>query len=78
MPTLLVWNGYRFRFYSSDRPEPPHVHIVKGSAAARIWLRSLDVEFSRGYNEYEMRELMRIVADNRDAWIGKWNDLFGV
>ena len=78
MPTLLVWNGYRFRFYSSDRPEPPQVHIVKGSAAAKIWLRSLDVEFSRGYNEYEMRELMRIVADNRDAWIGKWNDFFGV
>jgi len=50
----------------------------RGALQRNIWLRSLDAEFSRGYNEYEMRELMRIVADNRDAWIGKWNDFFGV
>ena len=29
MPTLLVWQGYKFRFYALDADEPPHVHIVK-------------------------------------------------
>jgi len=29
MPTLLVWRGYKFRFYALDMDEPPHVHIVR-------------------------------------------------
>jgi hypothetical protein len=29
MPTLLIWRGYKFRFYALDVDEPPHVHIVK-------------------------------------------------
>ena len=27
MPTVLRIDGYRFFFYSSDRPEPVHIHI---------------------------------------------------
>ncbi|MGN6464063.1 MAG: DUF4160 domain-containing protein [Rhizobiaceae bacterium] len=36
MPTLLVWHGYRFRFYSLDRPEPPHIHIAKEGHDAKV------------------------------------------
>lgn len=50
MRTLLIWKGYTFRFYSSGVFEPPHVHIAKDGKSAKVWLRSLDVEYQHGYN----------------------------
>ncbi len=29
MPTVLVWNGYRFYFFSNEGFEPPHIHVDK-------------------------------------------------
>ena len=78
MPTLLIWRGYKFRFYASDRLEPPHVHVSKDGNAAKVWLESLDVEYARGYNEREMSQLSAIVAENRDEWIERWNGFFGI
>jgi len=78
MPTLLVWRGYRFRFYSSDMPEPPHVHIAKDGRSAKVWLLTLEVEYNRGYNEREIRDIAAIVAENRESWIGVWNEFFGI
>lgn len=77
MPTLLIWRGYKFRFYSSDGSEPPHVHIAKDGKSAKIWLQSLSVESRRGYDEREMKELLAIIEENRDAWVQSWNEFFG-
>ena len=77
MPTLLIWRGYKFRFYSSDMQEPPHVHIAKDGGSAKVWLLDLDVAYQHGYNEREMKDLLAVVAENRDAWIRSWNDFFG-
>ena len=78
MPTLLIWRDHRFRFYPSDGPEPPHVHVVKDGRAAKVWLRSLEVEYSHGYNDREIKELVAVIAENQDGWIGSWNDFFGL
>lgn len=78
MPTLLIWHGYRFRFYASDGLEPAHVHIVKDGRAAKVWLSSLEIEYARGYNGREIAEFSAKIAENRDDWMEKWNDFFGV
>lgn len=78
MPTLLVWRGHKFRFYASDGPEPPHIHVVKGTKSAKIWLHNLAVAYQRGYNDREMRALMDITEENRNAWIASWNEFFGI
>ena len=78
MPTLLILHGQKFRFYSSDGTEPPHVHVVKDGKEANVWLGSLAIAFNRGYNDREIRELTAIVAQHRDEWIGVWNDFFGI
>ena len=36
MPTLLIWRGYKFRFYDLDVDEPPHVHIVKDGSSLKV------------------------------------------
>ena len=38
MPTVLRRGPYRFFFYSSDRAEPPHVHVERDENLAKFWL----------------------------------------
>ncbi|MEP2742169.1 MAG: DUF4160 domain-containing protein [Bauldia litoralis] len=58
--------------------EPPHVHIVKDGNDAKVWLEDLVVAHVHGYDEREIRELVAVVAQNRDAWLGAWNEFFGL
>jgi hypothetical protein len=53
MPTIFI-EGYKFRFYSSDVNEPPHIHVIQAERVAKIWLNSLEVEYNRGYNKTEL------------------------
>lgn len=78
MPTLLIWHGYKFRFYALDVDEPPHVHVVKDGNSLKVWLATLDVAHNKGYNDRDVARLLEIVAERRDEWIGAWNDFFGV
>ena len=50
MPTIFVWRGHRFFFYSADGGEPAHVHVRKGSSECKIWLRDAGVAYNRGYS----------------------------
>jgi len=43
MPTIQI-AGYKFRFYSFDVNEPPHVHVIRAEQVAKIWLRPLEVD----------------------------------
>ena len=37
MPTIII-DGYKFRFYSSDIKEPPHVHVIHDNDVAKFGL----------------------------------------
>ena len=63
MPTILI-NGYKFRFYSSDVNEPPHVHVINAERVAKIWLGSLEIENNRGYNKPELNKILKLIAQN--------------
>jgi hypothetical protein len=45
MSTIFI-EGYKFRFYSSDINEPPHVHVIRDDNVAKIWLQPITVEYS--------------------------------
>jgi hypothetical protein len=78
MPTLLIWQGYKFRFYALDVDEPPHVHVVKDSKSLKVWLADLEVARNKGYNEQEIARVLAVIGNHRDEWIGAWNDFFGL
>ena len=78
MPTLLIWRGYKFRFYALDTGEPPHVHIVKDGKSLKVWLQSVEGARNKGYTDQEGARLLAIVAERRDDWMGAWNDFFGI
>lgn len=50
MPTIFVYVGFRFFFYSNEgQPrEPAHVHVRKAGAEAKFWVRpKVEVAASR-------------------------------
>lgn len=78
MPTLLIWRGYKFRFYALDRDEPPHIHVVKDSRSLKVWLENVEVARNVGYNNREVEQVLAIVAEHRGPWMEAWNGFFRV
>lgn len=65
MPTILI-DGYKFRFYSSDVQEPPHIHVIRGENVAKIWLVPVSVEYNRGYNQPELNRILGLTLRNQE------------
>lgn len=64
MPTVLRLDGFRFYFFSHEPNEPPHVHVDKGAATIKVWLKSLEVAASHGFRAYEIGGIVRMVAEH--------------
>lgn len=75
MPTTIV-EGYRFRFYSSDVHEPPHVHVIRDQNVAKIWLDTLEVQYNRGYNRVELNRIVRLAREHRQRLLENWHEHF--
>ena len=75
MPTILI-DGYKFRFYSSDIGEPPHVHVFRGNSEAKIWLQPVDLQYNRGYNQSELNRILKLAQRHQQELLERWNDHF--
>ena len=75
MPTVNI-DGFKFRFYSSDRGEPPHVHVIQGEYVAKIWLTSLSVEYNRGYNRAALNRIIKLTQQYQEELLEVWNEYF--
>ena len=77
MPTLLRVEGFRFYFYSHEPNEPPHVHVDKGGASAKIWLDDIAVARNIGYRARDLTRVLAIGQENRAMRLESWNGYFG-
>ncbi len=76
MPTIII-GGYKFRFYSSDMHEKPHVHVMHGENIAKIWLTPVSLEYNRGYNPPELNRVLKLARQNQEKLLEVWNEYFG-
>ena len=60
MPTVLRIDGFRFFFYSSDNPEPPHVHVEKDDNSAKIWIDPIRLQDSHGFSRTDIGKILKI------------------
>ncbi len=72
MPTLLLWKGHRFLFYSKEIGEPP---IFTSSIAnqLKVWLRDLG-DRERRLRGHEVNAILKVVAEHRQGFEEAWND----
>ena len=77
MPTLLRVEGFRFSFFAGDGVEPPHVHVSKGSAAVKVWLQPIRIEYVHGFTPAELRRMRELVFQHAAFFLESWNEYFG-
>ncbi len=75
MPTIEI-SGYKFRFYSSDLNEPPHMHVIRDGNEAKVWLQPIDVSYNRGYNKVKMNQILKLIRQNQQKLLEVWNAHF--
>ena len=76
MPTVLRSGPYRLFFYAGDQEEPPHVHIERDDCGAKFWLDPVRLEWSVGFRAKEIKKLERLVAENQQYLLERWNEFF--
>jgi hypothetical protein len=77
LPTVLRADGFRFYFYSHEPGEPPHVHVDKGGASAKVWLDPVAGARNRGFRPSDLNAIFCVVRDHRSALLEAWNGYFG-
>jgi hypothetical protein len=75
-PTVLRTGPYRFFFFSSDKHEPPHVHVERESKRAKFWLEPIELESNNGFGARELARIAAIVEAHRDELLRAWHDFF--
>jgi hypothetical protein len=77
MPTVLRIEGYRFFFFSNEGQEPPHIHVEKGDAYAKLWLAPVCLASSEGFKRSEMRRIRELTEEHAHAFIQAWQTHLG-
>ena len=76
MPVALRVKGYRFFFFSLEGHEPPHIHVEQAERFAKFWLNPVALVKSRGFRSNELTEIQRIIEENRETLLEKWDEHF--
>jgi hypothetical protein len=77
MPTVLLWEGYRFYFFSNEGHEPPHIHVDKSGRSAKFWLNPVAVARNFGFSQSELRVLEDKVREEQQRFFEAWHGYFG-
>lgn len=60
--------------YLNDHP-PAHVHVGHAGKEARIGLDPVESLHNYGFNSRELNEILRVIADNQDMLLEKWDTI---
>lgn len=77
MPTVLRVGPYRLFFYAGDRDEPSHVHVERDDKIAKFWLDPVRLQRSGGFNRIDIRNIHKMITENKAKLLGAWNEYFG-
>lgn len=79
MPTIFLFEGYRFFFFSNEgNPrEPVHVHVRKDGHRAKLWLSPVFLASNQGFTAKEVGRLAQIVEARKDEIERAWHEHFG-
>ncbi len=76
MPTIFRAGGFRVYFYSHEPGEPPHVHVDRGGATAKVWLDPVALASRSGFSANEMGDVLRLIRKRRAECLEAWDGFF--
>lgn len=76
MPILHAEAGYIFTMVMYDCQERRHAHVQgNGKGGAKFWLEpEIEVASPGRYNAHEVSQIQRIIRDNIEKMIAKWDE----
>ena len=77
MPTVLIFEAYRFYFYSHEPNEPPHIHIDRDNLSAKFWLSPISLAKNIEFSAKQLRKIESLVSANQQKFLEAWYDYFG-
>ncbi|MFH1907491.1 MAG: DUF4160 domain-containing protein [Chloroflexota bacterium] len=66
-----------FVFFSSDKGEPPHIHVKYERRIAKFWLSPVTLAKNRGFAGHELTQIARLIAEHESRLLEAWHDYFG-
>ncbi len=76
MPTIRTIGPYRFFFYADEGKEPPHVHVERENKKAKFWLTTIRLEKSGGFSPTGINRIQKLIEENREQFLRRWNEFF--
>jgi hypothetical protein len=77
MPTVLQDGPYSLVFFSSDKGEPPHVHVKRDRRIAKFWIGPVVLAKNLGFPGHELNAIARNVARHELILLEAWHEYFG-
>ena len=76
MPTVLIDGPYAFVFFSSDKGEPPHIHVKRDTTIVKFWLSPIVMAKNQGFSGHELNRIARMVAKHEPQLLEAWHEYF--
>jgi hypothetical protein len=76
MPTVLQDGPYSFVFFSSDKGEPPHIHVKRERLVAKFWLSPVVLARNKGFPGHELNAIARLVVKHEQTLVEAWHEYF--
>jgi hypothetical protein len=76
MPTVFIFLGFKFSFFSNDH-EPIHIHVSRGGATAKFnLLPEVLLTKNSGFKNSELKMIESILEENKEIIIERWKEFF--
>ncbi|MGN6802979.1 MAG: DUF4160 domain-containing protein [Ginsengibacter sp.] len=77
MPTLFIFFGLRFYFYSEEHL-PIHIHVQNADSKAKFNVEpEIELVYNKGLKKKDLKLAERIINENRQIIIARWNEYHG-
>jgi len=81
MPTVFIFFGLKFMFYSNDH-EPVHIHVIKGKGKTKEFaiyqvIPNIALLENKGLKSNELKIAEMVIDENKEIIIENWNRFFG-
>ena len=75
MPTIFIFFGFRFMFYSNDHA-PIHIQILKDGHEAKYNVDPVELVFNHGFKKHYILLIESVLEENREIVIDRWKNYF--
>ncbi|MCM2279482.1 MAG: DUF4160 domain-containing protein [Oligoflexia bacterium] len=74
MGTVIVYRNVRIVIRTNDH-NPPHVHVIRGDAEAKIEIGSREIHYSKGFSKRDLERIVDFMASQEDLLLEAWNEI---